>query len=121
MRLRARHYRTAQVVDVVCDRGVVRSVGPPGDAPPDATAGWVAPALFDLQVNGCLGKAFVSPALTIDDVRQVVAECRRHGVSGLCPTLITAPFEALVHGFATLRRACESDPALGRALPCFHL
>jgi N-acetylglucosamine-6-phosphate deacetylase len=121
MRLRARHYRTTQLVDVVCGDGVIVAVEPPGGAAPDAAAGWVAPALFDLQINGCLGKAFVSPTLTIDDVRVVVEECRRHGVAGLCPTLITGPFAALAHGFATLRRACESDRRLARALPCFHL
>ncbi len=121
MRLRARHYRTTQLVDVVCRDGVIVAVEPPGGAAPDAAAGWVAPALFDLQINGCLGKAFVSPTVTIDDVRVVVEECRRHGVAGLCPTLITGPFAALAHGFATLRRACESDRWLARALPCFHL
>jgi N-acetylglucosamine-6-phosphate deacetylase len=121
MRLRARHYRTAQPIDVVCDGGRIAAVGPAGAGPADLEAGWVAPALFDLQINGCLGKAFVSPELTVDDVRLVVRHCRAHGVAGLCPTLITGPFEALAHGFATLRRACETDAELARAMPCFHL
>src|SRR5262249_50270568 len=37
------------------------------------------------------------------------------------PTLITNSFEALAHGFGTLAKACDSDSALNRALPCFHL
>ncbi len=31
------------------------------------------------------------------------------------------PTESLLHGFTTLRRACETDAALARALPAFHL
>lgn len=117
MRLRARHYRTGQTVEVICDAGRLASVEPAGGH----ADLWVAPALFDLQINGCLGRAFVSPTLTIADVRVIVDRCRTHGIGGMCPTLITGPFEALAHGFATLRRACEGDADLGRALPCFHL
>jgi N-acetylglucosamine-6-phosphate deacetylase len=81
----------------------------------------VAPALFDLQINGCGGRNFSSERLTLDDIRHVVRECRRHGIGALCATLVTNSRVALLHGFATLRGACESDPALGRALPGFHL
>src|SRR5262245_18823732 len=121
MRLRARHYRTRQPLDIDCADGRIAAVGPAGDGPADLSAGWVAPALFDLQINGCLGKAFVSPTLSLDDVRVIVERCRRHGMAALCPTLITGPFDALAHGFATLRRACEGDADLTRAMPCFHL
>ena len=37
--------------------GLIASVTPAGDGPVDLSAGWVAPALFDLQINGCDGKA----------------------------------------------------------------
>jgi N-acetylglucosamine-6-phosphate deacetylase len=122
MRLRARHYRTGQRIDLICRSGVIVAISSPSqEEPADLEAGWVAPALFDLQINGCDGQAFVSPDLTIDGVRHVVEVCRRHGVGGLCPTLITASCEELSHGFRTLRAACESDPSLSRAMPCFHL
>src|SRR5262249_6521827 len=97
------------------------SVDRAGDGPADLEAGWVAPAMFDLQINGSLGRGFVSADLTARDVRFVVQTCQTHGVSRLCPTLLTASPEALLHGFGTLRAACESDPDLDRALPCFHL
>jgi N-acetylglucosamine-6-phosphate deacetylase len=116
LRLRGRHYRTSAPVDVLCEAGRVTAVEPASAAPADAEAGWVAPALFDLQVNGGAGVAFCSESLTTDEVRRVVELCHAHGISGLCPTLITGSFEALSHGFATLRRAGLDD-----ALPCFHL
>jgi N-acetylglucosamine-6-phosphate deacetylase len=121
MRLRARHYATGQLLDVVTGGGRVTAVEPPSAAAPDLSAGWVAPALFDLQINGCDGHGFSSASLDGDGVRHVVAVCRRHGLGGLCPTLVTNSFAALAHGLTALRRACESDADVARAVPAFHL
>jgi N-acetylglucosamine-6-phosphate deacetylase len=121
MRIQARHYATGEWVELTCDRGRIVSLGPPTREAPDLQAGWVAPAMFDLQINGCDGYSFNSERLTVDSVRHVVSVCRRHGIGGLCPTLVTNGFAALVHGFTTLRQACESDAELNRALPGFHL
>ncbi|MBL8797168.1 MAG: amidohydrolase family protein [Planctomycetia bacterium] len=121
MLLRARHYATGERVDIVCTNGRIASIQPAGPATPDSTAGWVAPTLFDLQINGCDGHSFNSEKLTVETVRHVVDTCRRHGVGGLCPTLVTNGFEALRHGMATIRQACESDAAVARAVPAIHL
>ena len=121
MLLRARHYRTGEPIDVRHEAGAIVSIAPAGNRPADRVAGWVAPALFDLQVNGCFGISFNSPGLTADQVGRVVAECRRHGIAGLLPTLVTNSFDALAHGFRTLRRATEDDPAVAAAVPGFHL
>lgn len=121
MLLRARHYRTAEYIDVVVANGVIVALGSAGAAPADHTAQWIAPALFDLQINGCDRISFNSPQLTVEQIRHVVATCRSHGMSGLCPTLVTNAHAALAHGFATLARACDQDATLARALPCFHL
>src|SRR5438445_7739796 len=121
MLLRARHYATGDLVDITCDRGRITSIGPPTAARPDLEACWVAPALFDLQINGCDGHSFSSEALTGDMVRHVVARCREHGIGGLCPTLITNSFAALAHGLSTIRRARDNDPAIAHAVPAIHL
>src|SRR5262245_3355320 len=121
MRVRGRDYSTGQAIDVDCADGVIRSVSAARADPVEMQAGWIAPAWFDLQINGAGGHAFSSRDLTVDKVRHVVQVCRRHGVSGLCPTLVTNTFEALQHGFQTLRQACEEDAGLARALPAFHL
>jgi N-acetylglucosamine-6-phosphate deacetylase len=120
MRLRARHYATGQLLDVVIGGGRVTALEPPAGEP-DLSAGWVAPALIDLQINGCDGHSFNCERLTADAVRHVVAVCRRHGLSGLCPTLVTNSFEALSHGLGTLRRACDLDADLARSIPAIHL
>jgi N-acetylglucosamine-6-phosphate deacetylase len=119
--LRARHYATGETIDVFCDRGMIREVQAPSANVPDVEAAWVAPALFDLQVNGCDGHSFSSERLTTDSVRHVVRTCRAHGIAGLCPTLITNSFAALAHGFRTLRQACETDAEVAGAIPALHL
>src|SRR3954451_9891929 len=121
MLLRAQHYATGERIDVRHVGGRIVAIAPAGTAKVDRDAGWIAPALFDLQINGCLGISFNSPALTGAQVRSVVEECRRHGIGGLLPTLVTSSFDAIAHGFRTLRLACESDPAVGAAVPGFHL
>lgn len=121
MRIRARHYATGQRVDLTCEQGQITAIGPPAVTAPDREAGWVAPAFFDLQINGCDGHSFNSENLTSASIRHVVDVCRRHGIGSLCPTLVTNSFEALAHGLSTLRRACDGDPALLRALPAIHL
>lgn len=121
MRIRARHYVTGQRIEIFCAEGRILSISQPSDMAADHEAGWVAPALFDLQINGCGGFSFNSPVLTRDHIRHVVAVCRAHGIGGLCPTLVTNSLQALTHGFQTLCQACQEDADLGRALPSFHL
>lgn len=121
MRIRAHHYATGALVDVICAGGTITAVEAPGAQQPDRQADWVAPAFFDLQINGCDDHNFSSESLTIDSVRHVVDVCRKHGISGLCPTLVTNSFAALSHGLATLRKARERDSVIRHAIPAIHL
>src|SRR5438552_822324 len=118
-RFRARHYATGDAIDVVCEDGVITHAGPPasGALDLDCQAGWIAPALFDLQINGCEGISFNSESLTTAGVRQVIDVCRQHGIGQLCPTLVTNSFAALHHGFTTLRQAREQDREVLRSVP----
>jgi N-acetylglucosamine-6-phosphate deacetylase len=116
MNLLARHYRTGETVVWNRESGPLLSIQEQYESLP-----WIAPAIFDLQINGCKGIAFNSPELTVDQVRQVVDVCRLHGIGGLLPTLITNSFESLFHGFKTLQTACKKDPLIARSVPGFHL
>jgi N-acetylglucosamine-6-phosphate deacetylase len=120
-RVRGRHYATGDLVEIVSQGGVIQSVGKPGPGPADAEADWLAPALFDLQINGCDGHSFNSNHLTVDSVRHVVEVCRRHSIGGFCPTLVTNSFTALAHGMTTIRKACETEHEIDRAIPAIHL
>ncbi|MCI0463738.1 MAG: amidohydrolase family protein [Gemmataceae bacterium] len=121
MRIRARHYATGQPIEILWENGLIRALGSPTHAPADHVAGWVAPALFDLQINGCDGLGFSSQELSPEAIRHVVTVCRGHGIAELCPTLVTNSFEALAHGMTVLRRTREEDPQMARAIPAIHL
>jgi N-acetylglucosamine-6-phosphate deacetylase len=121
MRIHARHYTTAAPLEVRCEQGRICSVGPPSLETPDLEAGWVAPALFDLQINGCHGHSFNSIELSVENVRHITAVCRQHGIAVFCPTLVTNEHSALVHGLTTIRRARENYPEVAAALPAIHL
>ncbi len=115
----ARHYATGEAVAVAVEGGRVTAVGP-SDRPAGGLP-WVAPSFFDVQINGARGVGFTSPTLTPDGVRAVDGVCREHGIGGFLPTLITASFETLLHGFDTLRRTLDGDAELARRVPGFHL
>jgi N-acetylglucosamine-6-phosphate deacetylase len=121
MLLRGRHYQTGDQIDVVCQNDRIHSISPATTESPTYQAGWIAPALFDLQINGCDGRSFNSPALTSNDVRHVTASCHRHGIGAFCPTLVTNSFTVLEHGMRTLCRAFDDDSSLACAIPGIHL
>lgn len=120
-KIRARHYATGELVEIVAEGGVIRSLDAPAPSPADLDLPWVAPTLFDLQINGCDGYSFNSDRLSVDNVRHVVDVCRKHGIGGFCPTLITNSFEAIAHGLTTVRQACEANGDIARAIPAIHL
>jgi N-acetylglucosamine-6-phosphate deacetylase len=121
MIFRAKHYQTEQMVDVCCNDGKIVSVEKAGNFVPDHQAAYIAPAFFDLQINGAMGVAFSDINLDESGIRKVLSVCKLHGIEAICPTIITNAHPVLIHGFNTLRKACESDPVIARAMPCFHL
>jgi N-acetylglucosamine-6-phosphate deacetylase len=82
---------------------------------------WVAPAFWDIQVNGRWGHSFSSPDLSVEQVAAIVRAQANLGTAHLCPTLITAPVEHLVHGLRTVARACERFPDVGNRVVGIHL
>ena len=114
MPIDGRHHESGEPVRVTAAGGAITGVTPIADR---AGLPTLAPGLYDPQINGALGVSFNSPGLTAADVYAVVAECRAHGLGGFAPTLVTGPFDALRHGFATL----ASLDDLAAAIPVFHL
>ncbi len=113
----ARHHATNLPIAVAVEDGRITTVTE-SDQSPEV---WIAPALFDPQINGCLGISFNSPSLTPEQVRTVADVCRKHGIGAFAPTLITNSYGSLHHGFATLAKALDTDAELARRMPCFHL
>jgi N-acetylglucosamine-6-phosphate deacetylase len=116
-----RHYENGEPVRIRVDGERIAAVEPAW--PPRNMADWpyVAPGLFDLQINGHGGIWFGKSGITVDEVLSVLRRHFQFGLTRLCPTLITNSFEALAGAFAAMRTACEQEPWADRLVPGCHL
>ena len=121
MSLIAKHYHTGLPVRVELSGDRISSVTPAyGYSRADGLP-FIAPGFFDLQINGYGGVWFSDPHLTEDAVLQVLHQYLSHGVTRLCPTLITNSREALCAGLAAIRQACERETWANRMVPGCHV
>lgn len=107
MQITARRYDTLEPVRIAVEDGRIATVDTLAGAADDLP--YVAPGLFDLQINGYGGTWFSDEGLTPAQVLDVLEAHFRHGITRMCPTLITASHEALRAGFAAIREACERE------------
>ena len=95
----------------------------PADGP-EAVGGsdeWLAPAFWDIQLNGRWGISFSDPTLTVEQVAEIVRAQAALGAARICPTLITASRETLRHGVQTIAAACDESPDVGLCVAGLHL
>jgi N-acetylglucosamine-6-phosphate deacetylase len=107
--LTARRVDDGSPVRVGWEGGRITSVEPVPDADAIDPHVFVAPAFFDLQVNGYGGTWFSDAALTVDDVLRTLAAYWPHGVTRLLPTVITGPLDAMCAGLAAVAAACQQE------------
>ena len=122
MIITARDYQTANWIEIEIQGEIIVAVRP-GDGPSATSANddWVAPAFWDIQLNGRWGHSFSSPDLTVEQVVSIVRAQGSLGTSRLCPTLITAPSGQMLHGVRTIAAACEADPETAWKVLGIHL
>jgi len=119
---RARHHESGGWVEVETSGDRIASVTPAdGPETPDGRDPWVAPAFWDIQINGRWGVSFSDPGLTVDQVSAIVRAQAGLGTARLCPTLITAPEADRLHGVRTIARACELFPDVAARVVGIHL
>ncbi len=121
MEITGRSFENGEPLRIVVDAERIGSVEP---AWPDGDANdwpYVAPALFDLQINGHGGTWFSREGLTSDDVLKTLKPHFQFGVTRLCPTLVTNSHEALSSGFAAIDKACRSESWADKMVPGCHL
>lgn len=116
----ARRYDTGEAVRVRVSEGVIDSIAPAA-IDDGAQLPCVAPALFDLQINGHGGTWFSDEQLTVDRALEALHAYYAHGVTRLCPTLITNSTEALENGFRVIDAACRREAWANRMVAGCHL
>lgn len=82
---------------------------------------WIAPSLFDLQVNGFGGVDFQAEEVSCESLRGASREMAVQGCGRFLLTLVTDHWERLL---GKLRKICEtreSDPELRRVIAGWHI
>jgi N-acetylglucosamine-6-phosphate deacetylase len=118
----ARDFITSAWIALELSDGLIAFVKP-ASGPDEVDAGdlWVAPAFWDIQLNGRGGHSFSSPDLTVEDAAAVIRDQGPLGTARLCPTLITAPVEDILHGLRTIAAACDRYPDVARRVIGIHV
>lgn len=119
--LSGRRYDTGEPVRVELQGSRIAAVKPAWPESDVSDWPWLAPGLFDLQINGHGGIWFSDEALTPAQAAQAVLAYLRFGVTRLCPTLITNSFAGLEQGLRAIRQACEQDPLVNHMVAACHL
>jgi N-acetylglucosamine-6-phosphate deacetylase len=113
----ARHFQTGRPVQIAIGRGIIVEVRDD----PTPTDLWVAPAFWDIQLNGRWGISFSEEGLTVEQVARIVQAQAALGTARLCPTLISASTGAFLHGLRTIADACSGDAEIERRIVGIHL
>jgi N-acetylglucosamine-6-phosphate deacetylase len=83
---------------------------------------YIAPGLFDNQINGYKGVSFVDMGgeLTLEGIALITKSLWEKGVTSYLPTITTNDKEIFIKNFRLLAEA-KNDPGLLGSIPGFHL
>ncbi|MEN8113057.1 MAG: N-acetylglucosamine-6-phosphate deacetylase [Actinomycetota bacterium] len=81
----------------------------------------LVPGLLDVQVNGYDGIDLNDGAVTPEKVSSLVRALLAEGVTGFCPTFVTAPLADLVAGLRAVAAAMADDPLARHCILGVHL
>jgi N-acetylglucosamine-6-phosphate deacetylase len=87
-------------------------------SPPDF---WIAPPLFDLQVNGYGGIDYQQDDLTLENLLTAARKLRADGCTRFLLTLITDEWSALASRLRHLRSLRSQSPELQAAIAGWHI
>ena len=112
-------YSTRQPVRVRWKGGVITQVETPASTPPPET--WIAPALFDLQVNGFAGVDFQQDGLAVEDLLRATRALRRAGCARILLTLVTDEWPRLTARLRHLHSLRARSAELQAAIAGWHI
>src|SRR5919198_5085635 len=106
-----RHYRTGQPWRVCFRDGAVERLEPCDQSPNDGLI--LAPALFDIQVNGFAGVDFNAWTLQAEDLLQATRALAQYGVTRFLPTVVTGPPDRMRMILQVILEATRRYPEVG--------
>ncbi len=115
----ARDFATRQPVRLRWQNGIITHTEPITSLP--AQDLWIAPPLFDLQVNGYGGIDFQRDGLTLDDLLSATRQLRTAGCARILVTLITDEWSSLTARLRHLRTLRSQSDELQSAIVGWHI
>lgn len=88
---------------------------------PKAPDRWLLPGMIDLQVNGYAGLDVNAAELTTSVIHELVRAEARCGVTGFCPTVVTAAEDRIAHALAVIAAARNEDEWTRHAVLGVHV
>jgi N-acetylglucosamine-6-phosphate deacetylase len=82
---------------------------------------WLLPGMIDLQVNGYAGLDVNGAELTTSVIHDLVRAEARCGVTGFCPTIVTAAETRITHALAVIAAARNEDKWTRHAVLGVHV
>ena len=82
---------------------------------------FIAPGLFDIQVNGINGADFNTFPISYNDIHSAVVSLFSYGITSFLPTLVTSGQEDLKNSLLQISSYCTNHPDEGRAIAGIHL
>lgn len=119
LEIRAHHHATRAPVTVRCEHGLITAVEP-ADAATTPDSVWIAPALWDLQMNGYAGIDFQRAGQTTASLTAARA-LRAAGCTRYLLTLITNEWSALTTQLRELKALRDASPELRAAIVGWHI
>ena len=114
----ARDYSTGKPVCVRWKNGTIVSIEEISSAPENL---WIAPALFDVQVNGYGGVDFQQDDLTLDDLLSAARQLRRDGCARFFLTLITDEWTKLTARLRHCKQLRGQSDELKNVIAGWHI
>ena len=113
-----RYYADGQPICVEWREGLITRLERSGSPGPGC---WIAPGLFDLQVNGYAGVDFQRDDLTTDQLLAATRQLRADGCTRYLLTLITAEWSSLMARLQRLRALRAQSSELTSAIAGWHV
>jgi N-acetylglucosamine-6-phosphate deacetylase len=117
--IHAWHFATGKPIQLQFRGGIISSIETVSEPPPSGQ--WVAPGLFDLQVNGYAGVDFQQDNPTTDSLLVAARGLRQAGCTRFLLTLVTDDWARLMKRLRDFRSIRNSSPELTAAIAGWHI
>ena len=109
---------TKQPLDIVVQDGKIAAITAFETA---SELPYIAPGLFDMQVNGYHGNDYSLEDFSQDHLRRIIASLAAAGTTQHIPTIVTSPRTRILSTLRTIAGAIAESSDIAAAIPAIHI